>query len=863
VSIVLRLSVPAKKQRVSYLSWNMIRRLELFIIFLLLILNPTVFAEQAHDDLLGLSADDFKFPTLGQEDKYQIVKAIVDDNPDPLKVLIADSRILFGDLKLRSKFDFKQHTKFKNLELKIELDMFGSASHKEKIKIAKYLFQEKLYDAKALPSVIAYLAYERKVKVLKALKLDRQTISSAYAYLTDVINDKHLDVHDAIKQYQAAIKLLVSLGANINASRRDPFHFAGVIQDVNYVNYLLDHGVDMYRVYTIHSGKFISLENVATGSTMFYADLVIAFCAHGYEISHPEPQYGKDLANMIMDLFYDESSITKNILLNKFKESPHTQDLYAQLNDLIQNESTHHLKTLFYRGISCSVILVAAYVWYKINESNKRAARALLIKEKLGNQKHALEEEKREQERLAKLEADNQNARHVFDENVSNKITSVSRDSGSIKEVVVREKISKQTKQSRTEEIAQAKENKRLEKEAAEKQEKLQKEQDRKIAEARKLERKIRLEHEKQERLQQEKLQRELDAAKKAEELKRKELNVRALSTNMSSSSTIVSPRKNQYKRSVFFGGKKKIPMGITLGDFIQKAIPSSVIESVSKPPARARVVTKYSENYTAALQLSCDQAQLKNLSRPQLYYFSKDNIVEHAERRVDLFFYTLVACYGSGVTYTLGRTTLQHGKGRSAASNNTQGCHSSFTPFLAKGVSGSSQLFSYNSTLLSDTHFMDNLNSTVELPSYVNQLDHVLENNFYCRKKCLEIINLVSHKKIDPIEGLTRFLAMMHAILTNENCRLTFEEYYGHEDISSDLVELVKRGTLLGKFSEENRAVETNCIELLLNLTDAEKNECKRHPVSVTEIYMEKIKEIQREILTTKRSVPASVATP
>ena len=183
----------------------------------------------------------------------------------------------------------------------------------------------------------------------------------------------------------------------------------------------------------------------------------------------------------------------------------------------------------------------------------------------------------------------------------------------------------------------------------------------------------------------------------------------------------------------------------------------------------KARQKSEYTENCTAALALPVETKDLeeKKDNFKTLLDMSKENIHEHAARRVDMFFYTLIAYHKTGIIPIQGRTHLQHGRGRSASSststdqqNITQACHSSFFPALldetiTKGDKA-------KASILSGTHFLDNLNSTVELPTFVNKLDDELENTYLCRKKSLDIISEVSEGKLTPVEGLTEFLKMM-----------------------------------------------------------------------------------------------------
>lgn len=249
-----------------------------------------------------------------------------------------------------------------------------------------------------------------------------------------------------------------------------------------------------------------------------------------------------------------------------------------------------------------------------------------------------------------------------------------------------------------------------------------------------------------------------------------------------------------------------------------------------------------YSTNHSAALALPVSTPELnqKKNDSDSLVNLSKDLIVEHAARRVDLFFYTLIAYYQTQASPQLGHTELQHGRGRSSHNINiTQACHSSFTPSLIDENMNSEEYTS----ILHGTHFMDSINSTIELPAIVNKFDDELENTYSCRKKSLEIIRQVSLGKINPIQGLNQFLNMMH---------MTFNLIPSSSPVKDKIIKLEKQGTFVGKFSSD-LTVTDEYIELLLRLTNQEKIASLKKAGNKIIIYLGKIKELQHEILNTK----------
>lgn len=191
----------------------------------------------------------------------------------------------------------------------------------------------------------------------------------------------------------------------------------------------------------------------------------------------------------------------------------------------------------------------------------------------------------------------------------------------------------------------------------------------------------------------------------------------------------------------------------------------------------------------------------------------SADLIKWHAQRRVDLFFYQLIAVHGlikhyeptleKGKTILLkrGETTLQHGIGSKA--KGTAACHASLFPTIAAEIvdipeadeesyidKASSLISSFIGTdetadlnedlskeddessidsinqsklipfLLDNTHFQDVCNLTNEGP--MNPFDCVLEKKNRQKSPMVEkaeaITNAVFHDEMDPIKGLQMF---------------------------------------------------------------------------------------------------------
>lgn len=277
----------------------------------------------------------------------------------------------------------------------------------------------------------------------------------------------------------------------------------------------------------------------------------------------------------------------------------------------------------------------------------------------------------------------------------------------------------------------------------------------------------------------------------------------------------------------------------------------------------KKRRKTTYTENYSAALSLpyTFEELQKNQNDEKAILNLAKQQIIEHSSRRVDLFLYTLIAYYKTGYLPSLGRTALQHGRGRSLDryTNLTEACHSSFTPTLLDNSRLSAPLGQLPGSLLSGTHFMDSLNSTVELPGFVNALDNFLEEK--CRSKSIEILDLVAIGKLDPVKGLTCFLQMMQGALDElqelgelqgKSTGLTLFDHPKHL-VNLDVLDLIRRGTLRKTFTEETKSASDDYIQLMLRLTAEEKAECEKSPAHKNTMYARKVLELQTEILETK----------
>lgn len=276
----------------------------------------------------------------------------------------------------------------------------------------------------------------------------------------------------------------------------------------------------------------------------------------------------------------------------------------------------------------------------------------------------------------------------------------------------------------------------------------------------------------------------------------------------------------------------------------------------------RKRIRVDAQRNDTCALTLDFSPAQLvsKLDDETALLSLCENYIIEHASRRVDLFFYTLVAYYQTSILPIEGHTNFQYGIGQSIGSSGTQACHSSFTPSLLDITifKNEENEVKYKS-LLSRTHLAQSLNATVELPAFVNAFDDILES--ICRPMCLEIICEVSSDSLNPIKGLSRFLSMMDTILqdfkqqasSEKYTALTYPKLHIHRYVNPKLIDLIIKGTLDASYDSKTNTVSERYLQLLLRLGSEDKKLCEQNAKNKKKIYFEKMIAIQSEILGTE----------
>lgn len=222
-----------------------------------------------------------------------------------------------------------------------------------------------------------------------------------------------------------------------------------------------------------------------------------------------------------------------------------------------------------------------------------------------------------------------------------------------------------------------------------------------------------------------------------------------------------------------------------------------------------------------------------------------KDEISEHAARRVDLFFYLLIAVHGKKVKISKADTIKQHGKG--CRKKGTQACHSSLFPNLKFSDESKSTLS------LQGTHFDESLNMTVELPEIVNVFDGYLEgNNKNGRyiQACLVVINKVSMNEMSIKEGMNEFLRIMNDFFNEFETEKLIKMNTENTALLSRVCAYEKAGTFFCT-NKDNKTISNNYIYALLRLCADDIKKVEKNSSLLTAHY----EQFQKETLESKAS--------
>lgn len=234
--------------------------------------------------------------------------------------------------------------------------------------------------------------------------------------------------------------------------------------------------------------------------------------------------------------------------------------------------------------------------------------------------------------------------------------------------------------------------------------------------------------------------------------------------------------------------------------------------EQELKEKERKRV-SERKKTISKELELTTAEIDKLDLAKVELV---EAEIIEHAARRVDLFFYLLIAVKGSRMLISSHDTVKQNGKG--SKKSGTQACHSSFFPnLLLQPTNTWSWMLP---TQLANTFFAETLNITTELPRIVNKFDCILEGGSKgspCLATCVALLNRVSKDEIDIKQAMHEFFEAMHQFFTQ------YERDYLTENPQIKLAkrrvwECEKIGTFIA--ANQDRTLRNEYLYLMLHLS-------------------------------------------
>lgn len=225
----------------------------------------------------------------------------------------------------------------------------------------------------------------------------------------------------------------------------------------------------------------------------------------------------------------------------------------------------------------------------------------------------------------------------------------------------------------------------------------------------------------------------------------------------------------------------------------------------------------------------------------------AKQDIIEHAARRVELYFYLLIYYYKTGYRIENEQTAWQYGKGENSEGKKfTQACHSSLFSSPV-GITYCTDLHQRTRRvkikLGNNNHFFKNLNATVILPIAVNNFDSLMEGKIEApsdwREEALNIINLVSQKAYTPIQGLVCFFYVM-------------EDFFAKVPLKSkeakEIHKYEKEGTFSQKWILEQKLLIIDYVHSLLMPID--EKSIKENPKGADKMYEEKYEEIRKQMI-------------
>lgn len=173
------------------------------------------------------------------------------------------------------------------------------------------------------------------------------------------------------------------------------------------------------------------------------------------------------------------------------------------------------------------------------------------------------------------------------------------------------------------------------------------------------------------------------------------------------------------------------------------------------------------------------------------------DRVHDHAYRRIQLFYYLLLAYWKEGATIQIERTISQHGTSSCA---HCSAAHSSILPNVADD----------KEVLSRESYLWHAMNSTVEMPHEVNQFDTVIEK--VMRSKAIEHLQDVSKNGVHPYAALQSFVDKMQQFFEDSRRHIRSKIFllYQIQTIENKINGMELRGKSDGKYLNALKRLKT-----------------------------------------------------
>lgn len=260
---------------------------------------------------------------------------------------------------------------------------------------------------------------------------------------------------------------------------------------------------------------------------------------------------------------------------------------------------------------------------------------------------------------------------------------------------------------------------------------------------------------------------------------------------------------------------------------------------------------TSYDQNVTAAIcneQIAkkSNTGKTSGVAKAKKVPLSKEYIIEHAQRRVDLFFYLLVYYHDKNIEIRLGGIVSQHGAGSNYRKKEyTEASHSSLlssTYGLLCMATRTNPNARHEIVWPLSNHFYNSLNSTVELPTEVNDFDGILEGKISdtwqsrWREDALCLLNLVSKGTINPLQGLQRYFLIMENFFNSDKIQ---QDYKNSANEAKRLIYAFQyQGTFDSKWNLHTKEVVDEYVFMLLRLDEKEIADFKQNSKFKYEVF-------------------------